>query len=284
MELLSHRAIGAAAWTANVSGAGPRHLFAASSLSDHADGWAPPYQAIVKFRLHRTAPTGPRRPSAAAEAAAAAAEAAAYRPAVPVRLQAMVGMRVPLALPPKEAPVSSAPAAAPAAAGGALPPAPGAAGALPGAAPAASAAADSGGAVATTPAGGEVGAAAAPPPRQPRAASPSLGALEGLYLGHGAGTEVWAPGPGRFAQAPVFIPYGGARDDNGWLLVMTHDTHSRTSALCILDAGRVSEGPVCVISLPHHLPPARAAQFTHAYLGPGRGAPQGWRPDAPGAA
>ncbi len=74
-----------------------------------------------------------------------------------------------------------------------------------------------------------------------------------------------------------------AAEQDGWLLVPLYDADSGRAELCILDAAHVSDGPVAVVALPHHVPHVRAAHFTASYCGPGQAAPPGWRPRAAAA-
>lgn len=70
--------------------------------------------------------------------------------------------------------------------------------------------------------------------------------------------DIWAPGPGWYALEPRFIPrslyYNGEEDDDGWLICQLFDAVNVKSHLAILDAKKVSDGPVAIIDLPAPLP------------------------------
>lgn len=66
--------------------------------------------------------------------------------------------------------------------------------------------------------------------------------------------EEYSFGPGVFCTEPVFVPRPGAAADEGWLLVENYDSRSCTSALAILDAGRIAAGPLAIARLTHHVP------------------------------
>ena len=69
--------------------------------------------------------------------------------------------------------------------------------------------------------------------------------------------------PGMHAQEPVFVPRpGSSAEDDGWLLVLVFASASQRTELAILDAQKVSQGPVATIQLPHHIPMGgRARRF-----------------------
>jgi hypothetical protein len=61
-------------------------------------------------------------------------------------------------------------------------------------------------------------------------------------------------------QEPVFVPRpGSSAEDGGWLLVLVFASASQRTELAILDAQKLSEGPVATIKLPHHIPMGRRA-------------------------
>ena len=53
---------------------------------------------------------------------------------------------------------------------------------------------------------------------------------------------------------PVFAPKPGGRIDEGWLLALVLDGDLGRSRLEILDAQRVSDGPLATVELEHHVP------------------------------
>lgn len=58
----------------------------------------------------------------------------------------------------------------------------------------------------------------------------------------------------RIGGEPVFIPRGGAGEDDGYLAVYAYDPVGDTSDLVLLDAARIEEAPVAVIRLPQRVP------------------------------
>jgi all-trans-8'-apo-beta-carotenal 15,15'-oxygenase len=60
---------------------------------------------------------------------------------------------------------------------------------------------------------------------------------------------------GHWPSEAVFAPRPGASgEDEGWLLTQVYDATSDTSYFAILDAARVSDGPVATAHLDHHVP------------------------------
>lgn len=56
-------------------------------------------------------------------------------------------------------------------------------------------------------------------------------------------------------QEPIFVPRQNAEsEDDGWVLTMVYRTATNTTDLAILDAKKISKGPVALIRLPHHIP------------------------------
>lgn len=63
--------------------------------------------------------------------------------------------------------------------------------------------------------------------------------------------DLWYPGPTQTLQDPVFIPKSsGAPEGVGYLMVIVGDVPERRSQIVILDAQRVSAGPVARIRMP----------------------------------
>jgi all-trans-8'-apo-beta-carotenal 15,15'-oxygenase len=80
---------------------------------------------------------------------------------------------------------------------------------------------------------------------------------------------VWAPGPRKFTQEPVFVPRpGGAAEDDGWLLALVHDAGAQRTELVILDARRVEAGPVATLRLRHVVPFGLHGSWSDAFVGP----------------
>jgi len=99
------------------------------------------------------------------------------------------------------------------------------------------------------------------------------------------GTVLWEPGPAKFVGQPHFVARHDSRhgypEEDGWLLCTVYDAEQRRTSLVVLDAAKVSDGPVAAIHLPHHLPHGLGSQFVQGrYLGPARTAPKGWKPTA----
>lgn len=93
-------------------------------------------------------------------------------------------------------------------------------------------------------------------------------------------TELWAPGPMCFAQEPLFVPRRGATaEDDGWILMLVNNAESQRTDLCILDAQKIAEGPVCTLHLPHHIPPGLHGSWTDSlHVQPPAAMPQHWQP------
>ncbi len=60
-------------------------------------------------------------------------------------------------------------------------------------------------------------------------------------------------GPGAYCGEPVFVPRGPAEGD-GWLLCLVWDSAANESALAVLDATRVADGPVARVRMPARVP------------------------------
>ena len=63
----------------------------------------------------------------------------------------------------------------------------------------------------------------------------------------------WDPGQGRHAGEAYFVP-GGRGEGEGWLMTYVHDHSRGSSRLVVLDATRVSRGPVAEVTLPQRVP------------------------------
>lgn len=78
-------------------------------------------------------------------------------------------------------------------------------------------------------------------------------------------TEVHRFPHGHFVHEPVFAPRPGARaEDDGWLLVAAQDNVSGLANISVLDARRISDGPIFVGTLKHCLPPTFHGSFVAA--------------------
>jgi carotenoid cleavage dioxygenase-like enzyme len=56
-------------------------------------------------------------------------------------------------------------------------------------------------------------------------------------------------------QEPIFVPRSDPQcEDDGWVLSMVYRAATNTTDLAILDARRLSYGPVALIHLPTHIP------------------------------
>lgn len=73
-------------------------------------------------------------------------------------------------------------------------------------------------------------------------------------------TEAFDFGHGRYCTEPVFVPKPGpgvheaVKDEPGWILVEVYDGHTRRSFLAVLEADRLTDGPIATVQLDHHLP------------------------------
>ncbi len=64
-------------------------------------------------------------------------------------------------------------------------------------------------------------------------------------------SEYFDLGPGRVAQEPIFVPNpAGSAEDDGWVIGFFHDAARQATMLYVLDARRISEGPLCTMQLP----------------------------------
>lgn len=75
----------------------------------------------------------------------------------------------------------------------------------------------------------------------------------------------WYAGSRSVTEEPHFVPRNGPQgtwtpgapvggEDDGWLLGVLFDAVSSRSCLCVLDAARIEDGPVCRVWLPHAVP------------------------------
>ena len=60
----------------------------------------------------------------------------------------------------------------------------------------------------------------------------------------------------------------GAAEDDGWVLSLVYDGNTGTTDLVVLDAARISAGPVATVHLKHHLPFGLHGSWSDQYRGP----------------
>jgi all-trans-8'-apo-beta-carotenal 15,15'-oxygenase len=87
-----------------------------------------------------------------------------------------------------------------------------------------------------------------------RGDSEPFGALVKLDLETGR-VDSYLPGDARYAGEGVFVPRaGGTSEDDGWLLTMVFDADRGESALEVLDARAIGDGPVAMCWFDHAIP------------------------------
>lgn len=91
-------------------------------------------------------------------------------------------------------------------------------------------------------------------------ARPTAGRLDGfdmlarIDLAGGA-RDAFDAGEGAFFGEPVFVPRpGGGGETDGWLLSLKWDSVANESALLVLDAGALADGPVATVRMPARVP------------------------------
>ncbi|GAX74565.1 hypothetical protein CEUSTIGMA_g2014.t1 [Chlamydomonas eustigma] len=90
-----------------------------------------------------------------------------------------------------------------------------------------------------------------------------------LNNGHRLTAEVWEPGPRSFCGEPMVIPKPMSKgEDDAWIIVGVHNASTCKADILIFDAARISDGPLAVLHLPHHLPASFHGSFCNEYLGP----------------
>lgn len=75
------------------------------------------------------------------------------------------------------------------------------------------------------------------------------------------------------------MPHGAAGatgEDDGYVIVAVHDAESGRASVAVLDARRLSAGPVATIRLPHRLPAGLHGSFTPRVLRDDGGAEPKW--------
>jgi carotenoid cleavage dioxygenase-like enzyme len=85
--------------------------------------------------------------------------------------------------------------------------------------------------------------------------------------------DSWVPDDTSYVGEPLFVPRPNAKtEDDGWLLMTVHQTEGPAgpnTQVAIVDAQRVSDGPVAKLQLPTYVPIGVHGSFTEHYiLGP----------------
>jgi len=81
--------------------------------------------------------------------------------------------------------------------------------------------------------------------------------------------ELWWPGEREYVQEPIFVPKpGGTEEDSGWLLAMVYNAEILKTELIVLDAAKLSAGPVTRLRLPFCIPYGLHGSWEPRYLGP----------------
>ncbi|MEM7795254.1 MAG: carotenoid oxygenase family protein [Cyanobacteria bacterium P01_C01_bin.118] len=79
--------------------------------------------------------------------------------------------------------------------------------------------------------------------------------------------DIWTFAPRGFAGEPTFVPRPqGTAEDDGWLLSLFYNAASRCSELAILDAQKITQGPVATLKLSHHVPYGLHGNFTQGFV------------------
>ena len=70
-----------------------------------------------------------------------------------------------------------------------------------------------------------------------------------------SGLEQWVTGDAAQPDEPVFVPSReGHAEDEGWLMSMVYNRADDRSEVVILDAQRVSDGPIAKVLMPRRVP------------------------------
>lgn len=79
--------------------------------------------------------------------------------------------------------------------------------------------------------------------------------------------KVYNPGPGRWAQEPIFVPNpNGSSEDDGWVLVLVFNSAAKSTELVILDAKEMTV--TGKVKLPFFLPAGLHGSWNGEYMGP----------------
>lgn len=92
---------------------------------------------------------------------------------------------------------------------------------------------------------------------------------DGEGAGQGVSVQQWLPGPRSYCGESMIVPRPNAKHElDAWVIVGVHNAETLQADIVILDAERLSEGPVATLHLPHHLPASLHGSFSSEYLGP----------------
>lgn len=94
--------------------------------------------------------------------------------------------------------------------------------------------------------------------------------LESKSPGASAQEENWMPGDQKFVGEPILVTKQNAqKEDDAWVLILVHDGATVSTELAILDASKLSEGPVATLKLPAYVPMGVHGSWASEYiLGP----------------
>ena len=80
--------------------------------------------------------------------------------------------------------------------------------------------------------------------------------------------QFFSVAPRGFAGEPLFVPFpNGVNEDDGWLLMLMYDAAKHRSDVVILDARDLSQKPLAILHLKHHIPYGLHGSFTPNYFG-----------------
>jgi len=97
-------------------------------------------------------------------------------------------------------------------------------------------------------------------------AAPLQRVLKTDVSGGGAGGE-WSLPPGHFCGEPIFVPKPtGQSEDDGYLVVQVHDGAAGESALVVLNALSLADGPLARARLPATCPPGLYGSWADGYV------------------
>ncbi len=87
---------------------------------------------------------------------------------------------------------------------------------------------------------------------------PTAGRLDGFETlaridMNGGARDSYDGGDGAYFGEPVFVP-NGAGETDGWLLALRWDSVKNESALLVMDAGHLADGPVATVRMPARVP------------------------------
>lgn len=75
--------------------------------------------------------------------------------------------------------------------------------------------------------------------------------------------DLWSAAPRGFVGEPVFVTRPNSKkEDDGWVMVVMYEADRDRSSIAILDAQKISAGPVATLRLRHHLPYGLHGSFT----------------------